>query len=201
MSFLRHLPVESAAETLAAAEPFVDRLAGVGLDSSEIGFPPEPFAEVFARARALGLRAVAHAGEEGEAELVVRTLDSLRVDRIDHGVRAVDSPEVVARLAAERVTLTACPNSNVRLRVFPSMDLSPVKRLLDAGVPVTVNSDDPAYFGGYIGDNYRAIASALDLTAADLVRLAANAIEGSFATPERKVELLAELATAVGEQA
>ena len=197
LSFLRHLPPESAAATLDAAEPWADRLIGVGLDSSEIGFPPEPFAPVFARARELGLGAVAHAGEEGEASLVARTLDSLRVARIDHGVRAADDPAVVARLAAERVTLTACPNSNVRLRVFSSMDQSPVKRLLDAGVAVTINSDDPAYFGGYIGDNYRGIAAALDLSAADLRVLAANAIVGSFATPARKRELLDELAAAI----
>jgi adenosine deaminase len=199
LSFLRHLPPASADATLAAAEPFIDRLAAVGLDSSEVGFPPEPFAGTFARARALGLHAVAHAGEEGEAELVARTLDSLRVERIDHGVRAADSLEVVRRLAEERVTLTACPNSNVRLRVFASMDRSPVKRLLDAGVAVTVNSDDPAYFGGYIGENYRKLAAALDLTVSDLHRLARNAIEGSFASDSRKRELLDELAEAVGE--
>jgi adenosine deaminase len=194
LSFLRHLPVASAEATLAAAEPWAGRLIAVGLDSSEVGYPPEPFAPVFARARALGLRAVAHAGEEGEAELVARTLDSLHVGRIDHGVRAIDDPAVVRRLADERITLTACPYSNVRLRVFPSMDRSPVKRLLDAGVAVTINSDDPAYFGGYLADNYRGIAAALGLSAADLRRLAANAINGSFASPARKAELLGELA-------
>jgi adenosine deaminase len=197
LSFLRHLPPQSADATLEAAEPWLDGLVAVGLDSSEVGFPPEPFASTFARARALGLRAVAHAGEEGEAMLVVRTLDSLCVERVDHGVRAADDPAVVRRLAETRVTLTACPHSNVRLRVFPAMHLSPIKALLNAGVSVTVNSDDPAYFGGYISDNYRAIASALDLTAADLGRLAANAIEGSFASPERKRELFEELAAAV----
>jgi adenosine deaminase len=198
LSFLRHLPAVSAEATLTAAEPWLDRLVAVGLDSSEIGFPPEPFAAVFARARALGLRAVAHAGEEGEAELVARTLDSLGVSRIDHGVRAADDPALMARLARDGVTLTACPNSNVRLKVFDSMSRSPVKTLLDAGVAVTVNSDDPAYFGGYIGDNYRAITAGLGLGAEDLIRLAANAIDGSFATPQRKAELRAELARAEG---
>ncbi len=197
MSFLRHLPPEAADVTLSAAEPWLDRLVAVGLDSSEVGFPPEPFAGTFARARSLGLKAVAHAGEEGEAELVARTLDALAVSRVDHGVRAAEDPALVRRLAECGVTLTACPNSNVRLRVFPTMDRSPIKRLLDAGVAVTVNSDDPAYFGGYIGDNYRAIAAALGLTAAELGRLAANAINGSFASAERKRELFDELALAL----
>ncbi len=198
LSFLRHLPPSSAEATLVAAEPWADRLVGVGLDSSEVGFPPEPFAEVYARARAMGLRGVAHAGEEAPAELVSRTLDSLAVSRIDHGVRAADDAAVVARLVRERVTLTACPNSNVRLRVFSSMDRSPVKELLDAGVRVTLNSDDPAYFGGYIADNYRGAATALGLCAEDLRRLALNAIEGSFASDARKAELREELARVAG---
>jgi adenosine deaminase len=193
LSFLRHLPPESAEATLTAAEPWADRLVAVGLDSSEVGFPPEPFAGVYERARAMGLRAVAHAGEEGDAALVARTLDSLAVSRIDHGVRSVDDPAVVRRLADERITLTVCPNSNVRLCVHPSMSHSPVKRLLEAGVRATINSDDPAYFGGYIADNFRGVTAALELTADDVVRLASNAIEGSFAPPERKRELRAEL--------
>jgi adenosine deaminase len=196
LSFLRHLPVPAAEATLHAAEPWADRIVGVGLDSSEVGFPPEPFAPLFARARAMGLRAVAHAGEEGEAELVARTLDALQVCRIDHGVRAAEDATVVRRLVEERITLTTCPNSNVRLQVFPSMDRSPVKKLLDAGVAVTINSDDPAYFGGYIADNYRAIAAALDLSADELRQLAANAIHGCFASPARKAELLEELTRA-----
>jgi adenosine deaminase len=197
LSFLRHLPAAMAEETLAAAEPWLDRLVAVGLDSSEVGFPPEPFAGVYARARSMGLRAVAHAGEEGEASLVARTLDALKVERIDHGVRSVDDPAVMRRLADERITLTVCPNSNARLRVFPSVAHSPAKRLLDAGVPVTVNSDDPAYFGMYIADNYRVVAAALELTADDLARLASNAIEGSFASEARKRELRAELSDAM----
>jgi adenosine deaminase len=143
------------------------------------------------------LRAVAHAGEEAEAALVVRTLDSLGVSRIDHGVRAADDPTVMARLAGAGITLTACPNSNVRLKVFPSMQRSTVRTLLEAGVAVTINSDDPAYFGGYIADNYRAIAAALSLTAAEVALLAANAINGSFAPAARKRVLLDELARVV----
>ena len=199
LSFLRHLPVEAADAALAAAEPWLDRIVAVGLDSSEIGFPPEPFAGTFARARSLGLRAVAHAGEEGDASLVARTIDALGVSRIDHGVRAADDPAVMRRLVEAGITLTACPNSNVRLHVFPTMGESPVRRLLEAGVAVTINSDDPAYFGGYISDNYRAIAAALGLSRADLGRLAANAITGSFATEARKQELLAELARAIAD--
>jgi len=197
LSFLRHLPVAAADATLTEAEPWLDQLVAVGLDSSEIGFPPEPFAATFARARALGLRAVAHAGEEGDASLVARTMDALGVSRIDHGVRAADDPAVMRRLADSGITLTACPNSNIRLRVFPSMERSPIRTLMDAGVAVTINSDDPAYFGGYIGDNYRAVAAGLRLNAADLHRLAANAIDGSFATDTRKDELRAELSLAV----
>jgi adenosine deaminase len=140
---------------------------------------------------------VAHAGEECEASLVERTLDSLRVSRIDHGVRAADDPGLMRRLAESGVTLTACPLSNLSLKVVPTLERSTIRALLEAGVAVTINSDDPAYFGGYIGDNYRAIAAALELTAADLHRLAANAITGSLAGTERKRELLAELERAV----
>ncbi len=198
LSFLRHLPVEAADATLAAAEPWLDRIVAVGLDSTEIGFPPEPFAGTFARARALGLRAVAHAGEEGEAALVARTIDALGVSRIDHGVRASDDPAVMRRLGESGVTLTACPNSNLRLRVISSLERSTIRALLDAGVAVTINSDDPAYFGGYIADNYRGIAAALGLSGAEIVRLASNAIVGSFASAARKQELMAELARATG---
>ena len=196
LSFVRHLPAEAASATLAAAEPWLDRIVAVGLDSSEVGFPPEPFAPVFARARARDLRAVAHAGEEADASLVTRMLDSLGVSRIDHGVRAADDPAVMRRLADSGVTLTTCPISNLRLQVIPTLQRSTIRTLIDAGVAVTINSDDPAYFGGYIGENYRRIAAALGFTAGDLRRLAANAINGSFATPERKRELLAELAAA-----
>lgn len=200
LSFLRHLPAEAASATLTAAEPWLDRIVAVGLDSSEVGFPPEPFAGVFVRARGLGLRAVAHAGEEGEAALVARTLDCLEVSRIDHGVRAADDPAVMRRLAESGVTLTTCPISNLRLQVIPTLEQSTIRTLMEAGVAVTINSDDPAYFGGYIGENYRRIAAALAFTAGDLRRLAANAINGSFATAERKRELLAELEAAAGAE-
>jgi len=193
MSFLRDLSADSAHETLDSAKPWMAELIGVGLDSTEIGNPPEKFADVYARAGCLGLRRVAHAGEEGGAELVTRTLDVLHVDRIDHGVRSTDDPLLVARLASERVPLTVCPLSNTRLRVVPSMEASALKHLLDAGVMVTVNSDDPAYFGGYIGENFRAAAAGLGLTRDDLVALAENAITASFANAERKSELMREL--------
>lgn len=193
MCFLRDLPAESAEQTLAAAQPWLSQVASVGLDSAEVGNPPEKFSAVFARARALGLRAVAHAGEEGAAELVTRTLDVLHAERIDHGVRAIDDPGVVARLVAEQITLTVCPLSNVRLRVAPSVSASPLKRLLESGVRVTVNSDDPAYFGGYINENFRVAIRELNLTRADVLRLGRYAIEGSFADGARKAELLGEL--------
>jgi adenine deaminase len=197
LCFLRHLPAAAAEATLAASEPWLDRIVAVGLDSSEVGFPPEPFGPVFARARALGLHAVAHAGEEADASFVARTLDSLGVERIDHGVRAADDPGLMRRLVDSGVTLTTCPLSNLRLRVVQSLERSTIGTLLAAGVAVTINSDDPAYFGGYIGENYRQIAAALGLTADDVTRLAANAINGSFATDARKRELLAELDAAV----
>ena len=193
LSFLRDLSAESAHATLDAAGPWLDRIVAVGLDSTEIGNPPEKFAEVYDRARGLGLRLVAHAGEEGGADLVVRTLDALHVDRVDHGVRSADDPTLIARLAAERIVLTVCPLSNTKLGVFSAMKDSTLKQLLDAGVSVTVNSDDPAYFGGYIGENFRAVASELGLTREDLVTLARNAIEGSFADESRKTQLLTEL--------
>ena len=200
LSFLRHLPAEAAAATLTAAEPWLDRIVAVGLDSSEVGFPPEPFSGVFAAARGRGLRAVAHAGEEADASFVARTLDCLGVSRIDHGVRAADDPALMRRLAESGVTLTTCPLSNLRLQVVPALERSTIGALLEAGVAVTINSDDPAYFGGYIGENYRRIAAALGFTDGDLRRLATNAINGSFAKAERKGQLLAELAAAAGAE-
>jgi adenosine deaminase len=193
LCFLRHLPADDAQATLNMAEAWATKLVAVGLDSSELGNPPERFAEVFARAREMGLRAVAHAGEEGDSSMVTRTLDSLHVSRIDHGVRAVDDPAVMQHLAEQDVTLTVCPFSNVRLKVFASLDLLPLRTLLDAGVGVTLNSDDPAYFGGYLGDNFRAATSVLGLTADDLYQLSVYAIGGSFAETSRKLELMDEL--------
>ena len=194
LCFLRDRSEEDAFATLAAARPWTDRLLGVGLDSTELGNPPEKFAAVFEAARDLGLRTFAHAGEEGDASTVARTIELLGVSRIDHGVRAADDPALVARLAESGIALTVCPLSNVKLRVFDRMEQHTLRTLLDAGVRVTVNSDDPAYFGGYIAENYRAAASALGLSADDVVRLAQNAIEASFASEVRTRELLAELA-------
>jgi adenosine deaminase len=198
MCFLRDLPAEDAEATLTAAEPWVGQLAAVGLDSAERGHPPEPFSAVFARARELGLHGVAHAGEEGDASMVARTLDSLHVARIDHGVRAAYDPAVTTRLAEEGVTLTVCPLSNVRLNVFGTLAELPLRTLLDAGVAVTLNSDDPAYFGGYLGENYRAACSACELTRGDLYRIGLYAISGSFADALRQFELLDELASVFG---
>ncbi|NTW28617.1 MAG: adenosine deaminase [Coriobacteriia bacterium] len=193
LCFLRDLPAASAEATLREAQPWLGRIAAVGLDSAEIGNPPEKFAEVFALARELGLLCVAHAGEEGGADLVTRTLDVLKVRRIDHGVRSVEDPQLVARLVREGVALTVCPFSNLKLRVTPTIADSPLKALLDAGVRVTVNSDDPAYFGGYIGDNLLAATRELGLTRDDLHALGRNAIEGSFAADARKSTLIGEL--------
>ena len=191
----------SAAEALATLEEALENdtpVDGIGLDSGEVGNPPSKFGEVYARAREAGLHTVAHAGEEGPASYIRDSLDLLGAKRIDHGVRCLEDPELVARLVRDRVCLTVCPNSNVALRVFDRMEDHPLRAMLDAGLSVTVNSDDPAYFGGYIGENYRAVASALDLSAEQLVTLARNAITGSFADEGRKAELLAELKVASG---
>ncbi len=193
MCFLRHLPPGDALATWVESEPYRGDLLGVGLDSSEVGFPPELFEGVYDRARAAGLHVVAHAGEEGPSEYITGALDHLGVERIDHGVRSEDDPGVVQRLVDERVPLTMCPLSNVKLRVFDAIESHNIKRLLDAGVVVTVNSDDPAYFGGYVVDNYLALAKGLDLSRADLVALAGNSIVASFLPAEAKAELLEQL--------
>jgi adenosine deaminase len=190
MCFLRHLPEADAEATLDAALPHIHQLVGVGLDSGERGNPPAKFARVFARARALGLRLVAHAGEEGPAANVRDALDLLHVDRVDHGVRCDEDPALVARLAREQVPLTVCPLSNTKLRVYQAMRDHNLATLLRAGVVVTINSDDPAYFGGYISDNYRAVAIALDLSPAELTQLAANAVRASFLPAPAKAALL-----------
>eukprot|EP01037_Dinobryon_pediforme_P013072 gene13072-13175_t len=180
MCFLRHLSEDEAFATLAEAQPWLDRIAAVGLDSSELGHPPEKFARVFAAARAAGLKCVAHAGEEGPPAYVSGALDTLHVDRIDHGNRALEDPALVERLAASGMTLTVCPLSNLRLCVISAMDRHPIDRMLAAGLRATVNSDDPAYFGGYVADNYRSVAAARGLSRADLVQLARNSLTGSF---------------------
>lgn len=178
--FLRHLDEADALATLAALEPWRDRFAAVGLDSSERGHPPSKFTRVFARARALGLPAVAHAGEEGPPAYVAEALDLLQVRRIDHGVRAIEDDALLERLRREAVPLTVCPLSNVKLRVHARLEDHPLKRLLDRGLVVTINSDDPAYFGGYLLDNWRATMRALGLSAVDLVRLARHSFAASF---------------------
>ncbi|CAG9173665.1 adenosine deaminase [Cupriavidus respiraculi] len=193
LCFLRHLSEEDAFATLEAALPYRDRFVGVGLDSSERGNPPEKFARVFARARELGLHLVAHAGEEGPAQYVADALDILHVERIDHGVRAIDDEALVQRLARERIALTVCPLSNQKLKVYPDLRDHSLKRLLDAGVAVTLHSDDPAYFGGYMNANWEAVFEALPLDAADAHQLARNSFEASFLSPMHKAEYLAEV--------
>jgi adenosine deaminase len=193
LCFLRHLSEADAFATLEEALPHRDRILGVGLDSSERGHPPEKFARVFARCRELGLRVVAHAGEEGPASYVAGALDALGAERIDHGVRCLDDPGLVARLARDRIPLTLCPLSNVRLRVFERMGDHVLARLLEAGVVATVNSDDPAYFGGYLARNLEQVVEALRLGAEDVVRLARNSLEAAFLEPSERARLLERL--------
>ncbi len=190
MCFLRHLSEAQASDTLDAALPYRDKFVGVGLDSSELGHPPEKFARVFDRCRALGLRVVAHAGEEGPPAYMWQALDILKVDRIDHGVRCLEDKALVARLVADQMPLTVCPLSNLKLCVVRDLRDHPLKRMLDLGLMVTVNSDDPAYFGGYVGANFAQCIDALDLNEADVRALAANSIKASFLPDERKMQLL-----------
>jgi adenosine deaminase len=175
--FLRDRGPADAARTLDALADHAGQLLAVGLDSAEVGYPPGDFAAVFATARGLGLHGVAHAGKEGPPEYVWQAIDLLGVARVDHGIRSVEDPALLRRLAADGTALTVCPLSNVRLRCVPTIAAHPLPTLLDAGVKVTVNSDDPAYFGGYIGDNYLALASGLGLGLGDLAALAANSID------------------------
>jgi adenosine deaminase len=196
MCFLRHLPEREAFETLEQATPFREQFIGVGLDSGERGNPPEKFTGVFAKCRALGLHAVAHAGEEGPPASITGALDALGAERIDHGVRCLEDPALVARLVRDRVPLTVCPFSNVKLRVFDRLEDHHLPALLAAGLRASVNSDDPAYFGGYVGDNLRGVLGALPLTAADAYRLLRNSLESSFLEPTeiaRHVERLDEV--------
>ena len=191
LCFLRHLSEDDAFATLTVAEPYLDRIAGVGLDSSELGHPPAKFQKVFAAARDRGLRCVAHAGEEGPAPYVWEALDLLQVDRIDHGDRSLDDDRLVARLAAQQMTLTVCPLSNLKLCVVHDMADHPLKRMLDLGLRATVNSDDPAYFGGYLNANYIAVAEALSLSRVDLATLARNSFLGSFLDDAAKARHIA----------
>ena len=198
MCFLRHLPEEAALATLEEAMPHLARIHGVGLDSSEVGHPPSKFARVFAKARELGLFVTAHAGEEGPPEYVYEALDLLKVQRIDHGNRALEDAALSARIADEGLVLTVCPLSNLKLCVIGEMAQSPVKRMLDLGLKATINSDDPAYFGGYVNDNYRAVAAALALTDAEIVQLARNSFTGSLLSPADQAPHLAALAELAG---
>ncbi|WP_299198692.1 adenosine deaminase [uncultured Amphritea sp.] len=193
MCFLRHLSEDAAFETLQQAEPYLDQIIGIGLDSSEKGHPPAKFERVFAKVRNMGLLTVAHAGEEGPAQNVIDALDILKVDRIDHGVRAIDDPQLIKRLAEEKVALTVCPLSNTRLKVFDDMSQHNILQMLEQGVKVTVNSDDPAYFGGYLTENFIALEKGLGMTQEQAVELARNSFEYSFAKKERKEELFALL--------
>ena len=193
LCFLRHLSEQEAFEALEQALPLRDKLVGVGLASSEKGHPPEKFARVFARARELGFRLVAHAGEEGPPAYIWSALDVLKVERIDHGVQAVKDPLLMARLAKERIPLTVCPLSNLKLRVFPALAEHNLKHLLEAGIVATVNSDDPAYFGGYINQNFTQTFAALGLTAQHAYKLAHNSFEASFIDEKRKRQYIERL--------
>lgn len=201
LCFLRHLSEEEAFETLEQALPWRDLFIGVGLDSSELGHPPEKFARVFARCRALGLRLVAHAGEEGPPAYVWSALDVLKVERIDHGVQSVHDDALMRRLAQERIPLTVCPLSNLKLCVFPSLEAHNLGALLDAGLMATVNSDDPAYFGGYVNDNYTRTFAATGLNAAHAYTLAKNSFEASFAETRLKQQWIAALDAAFEQAA
>ena len=193
LCFLRDLSAESAMRTLDEALDHRDRIVGVGLDSAEVGHPPGKFAEVFEKARAEGLLPVAHAGEEGPAAYVAEALDVLKVVRIDHGIRSMEDPALVERLAAAQTPLTVCPLSNVKLRTVDTMAEHPIKAMLEAGLMVTVNSDDPPYFGGYVNENFRAIQEALGFTDQELARMARNSFEASFLAPDEKARHIAEL--------
>ncbi len=201
LCFLRHLSEQDAFDTLAQALPYRQHFIGVGLDSSEMGHPPEKFARVFARCRELGLHVVAHAGEEGPPSYIRQALDMLHVQRIDHGVQAVHDEALVRRLAAERVPLTVCPLSNEKLRIFPDLKDHNLPALLDAGLCATVNSDDPAYFGGYVNDNFRAVFAATHMDATHAWQLAANSFEASFAPKADKARWLAQLNGCFAQQA
>ncbi|WP_442943731.1 adenosine deaminase [Nitrospirillum sp. BR 11752] len=193
LCYLRHLDEESAFATLRAAEPYLDRIAGVGLDSSEVGNPPSKFARVFQASRERGLKLVAHAGEEGPPDYVWQALDILGVERLDHGNRALEDEALTRRLVDQGTTLTVCPLSNLKLCVVPSLEAHPLRRMLDLGLRATVNADDPAYFGGYLLDNYVRVATALGLDRGQLAQLARNSITGSFLDATAQAPHLARL--------
>lgn len=194
--FLRDRGPDAAMATFDELLPYIDRLTGVGLDSAELGYPPEDFAPVFARAREAGLRLVAHAGEEGPPEYIWQALDVLGVERVDHGIRAIEEDALINRLARDQVPLTVCPLSNVRLRCVDSLDVHCLPRLVDAGLLTTINSDDPTYFGGYVGENFQAIHRALGFDDTALRGFAANSFKASFLHEPDRTELLNELGPA-----
>ncbi|MCZ6456836.1 MAG: adenosine deaminase [Actinobacteria bacterium] len=195
LCFLRHRSGEEAVATLIAAEPHLDGVIAVGLDSSEVGNPPELFSAAFSLARDLGLRAVAHAGEEGPPDYVTGALDTLGVERIDHGVRSLEDPHLVERLRSDQVPLTVCPLSNLATKVVDRLEDHPIAVMVEVGLLVSVNSDDPAYFGGYVGDNYLALERSLGWGPDDLAGLARNSITSSFLDDQRKMVLVAEIDT------
>jgi adenosine deaminase len=193
LSFLRHLTEAEAFATLEMARPYLHHFIGVGLDSSEVGHPPSKFVRVFAAARELGLKLCAHAGEEGPPAYVHEALDLLRIDRMDHGNRSMEDESLIQRLAAEQMTLTVCPLSNLKLCVVKDLKDHPVPEMLRRGLHVTLNSDDPAYFGGYVNENYRRLAKAVGLTREQVVQIARNSFEGSFLPADQKAARLEEI--------
>jgi adenosine deaminase len=201
LCFLRHLDEDAAFATLRQAEPWLDRLLGVGLDSSEVGHPPSKFANVFRASRERGLKLFAHAGEEGPPAYVWEALDILGIDRIDHGNRALEDPALVDRIRADGLTLTVCPLSNLALCGVPNLEVHPLKRMLDLGLKATVNSDDPSFFGGYVAENYRRITAALDLSAQEIATLARNSFAGSFLPEADKARHIAAIDAVVAAQA
>lgn len=190
MCFLRHLSEDAACETLRQALPFKEKIIAVGLDSSEAGHPPGKFARLFEKAQSEGFLTVAHAGEEGPPEYIWQALNMLKVSRIDHGVRCIEDPMLVEHLAHTGIPLTVCPLSNIRLNVFKSLEEHNLRRLMEMGLQVTVNSDDPAYFGGYVTENYTQVQRALNLSQEDIVRLARNSFDASFLSAEAKAACL-----------
>lgn len=198
LSFLRHLSEEAAFETLEQAMPWRDKIIGVGLDSSEVGHPPSKFARVYKKAKEMGFKLVAHAGEEGPPSYVWEALDLLEIDRMDHGNRSLEDDALINRLVTEGMTLTVCPQSNLKLCVVDDLKNHPLKKMLSLGLKATINSDDPSYFGGYLNDNYIRTAEALDLSKDELAQLARNSFEGAFLDEMRKAALLAELDAYLG---
>lgn len=193
LCFLRDLPTHDAMQILEQALVYKDKFIAVGLDSAELGHPPKDFSSVFKYAQEQGLLTVAHAGEEGPPGYIIQALDDLNVSRIDHGVRCLEDPILVQRLQQQKIPLTVCPLSNIKLCVFSDISMHPIKKMLDLGLVVTINSDDPAYFSGYIEENYWAVANTFQLTRRELVQLVINSINASFCSTERKQQLFLEL--------